>query len=484
MRRRVDSPEPQTPSGGWSLLPLTFHRLSSGSVAVSNAAGELVVLSQPEFEALMSCEIHDQALLRTLKAKHLVRDPDDDLPIELLAMKVRTRYAALAELTKLHIFVVTLRCEHSCQYCQVSRRSSNRAGYDMSVETADAALAVAFASPSRSIKLEFQGGEPFLNFGLIRHLVEQAESLAEATDRDVSFVVTSNLALLDDDIIDFCRDHSVFVSTSLDGPIGIHNANRPRPGGDSWQRTMSGIRRLQDEIGPDSVSALMTTSEASLGRASEIVDTYVEAGLLDIFLRPISPYGLALRTGSHSSYDVTRWLKFYREGLERILAHNRAGIPVVERYAAIILRKLLTNEDSGYVDLRSPSGIGIGALIYNYDGDVYASDEGRMLAEMKDHTFRLGNLHADSYEDFVLSEQLLVPLDESFALSAPMCSTCAFERCCGADPVFHHATAQDFLGRKPTSAFCQRNMGVFELILDLYHSDDFARITFQRWSMS
>ena len=33
-------------------------------------------------------------------------------------------------------------------------------------------------------------------------------------------------------------------------------------------------------------------------------------------------------------------------------------------------------------------------LVYNYDGDVYASDEGRMLAEMNDDTFKIGNVHS------------------------------------------------------------------------------------------
>ena len=80
---------------------------------------------------------------------------------------------------------------------------------------------------------------------------------------------------------------------------------------------------------------------------------------------------------------------------------------------------MLTNDDPGYVDLTSPAGIGIGAIVYNYDGDVYASDEGRMLAEMGDKTFRLGNLHQDSYEEIMLSEALLAPLEESFARQRP-----------------------------------------------------------------
>ena len=59
-------------------------------------------------------------------------------------------------------------------------------------------------------------------------------------------------------------------------------------------------------------------------------------------------------------------------------------------------------------------------MVYNYDGDIYASDEGRMLAEMDDHTFRLGHLATDTYEEIMTSEALLAPLEESFAPSAPM----------------------------------------------------------------
>ena len=154
---------------------------------------------------------------------------------------------------------------------------------------------------------------------------------------------------------------------------------------------------------------------------------------------------------------------------------------MVENYAAIVAKKMFTNDDPGYVDLTSPAGIGLGALVYNYDGDVYASDEGRMLAEMNDHTFRLGNVADSSYADIMLSDKLLDPLEESFTLSVPMCSTCAFEPYCGADPVFHHATMNDAVGHKALSAFCQRNMGVFEAILRRARDDAFARDLLWRW---
>ncbi|MDF5940030.1 hypothetical protein P4234_29535 [Pseudomonas aeruginosa] len=73
----------------------------------------------------------------------------------------------------------------------------------------------------------------------------------------------------------------------------------------------------------------------------------------------------------------------------------------------------------------SPAGAGIAAIVFNYDGSVYASDESRMLAEMGDQSFRLGNILTDSYEDIILSDALLDALEQSFTLSAPMCSDCA-----------------------------------------------------------
>jgi uncharacterized protein len=156
----------------------------------------------------------------------------------------------------------------------------------------------------------------------------------------------------------------------------------------------------------------------------------------------------------------------------------------VRFYAATILAKMLTPFEPGFVDLRSPAGIGIGAIVYNYDGEVYASDEGRMLAEMGDKSFRIGNVHRDSYEDIVLSEALLTPIEESFAASVPMCCDCAFEPFCGADPVFHHATQGDFVGRKPLSAFCKRNMSIFRRLIKVMQNDDEVRHIFLRWANS
>lgn len=142
---------------------------------------------------------------------------------------------------------------------------------------------------------------------------------------------------------------------------------------------------------------------------------------------------------------------------------------------------MLTPFNPGYVDLMSPAGIGISVLVYNYDGDIYASDESRMLAEMGDKKFRLGNVHTDTYEQVMLSDSLLDPLEESYAGSAPMCADCAFEPYCGAEPVYHYATQGDYVGRKPSSDFCARNMGIFRDLIQRYLDDPEVARIFHRW---
>ncbi len=472
----------ETAEPAWELLPFQFERFDTERVLLTNMVGEQLFVKSEQLDEIVRKSLPaNSPLVRDLRSKHILREAGDELPLELLALKTRTRYDRLADFTALHMFVVSLRCDHSCPYCQVSRQSADREQFDMSEATAEKALEMVFKSPSRQIKIEFQGGETLLNFPLIRKIVESAEKINETEQRDLAFVIATNLAMLDDDVLAFCDLHDIYISTSLDGPADLHNANRPRPGRDSWQLASEGIRRVRETLGPDRVSALMTTTEASLTRVREIVDTYVELGFMSIFLRPLSPYGFAIKTKSYAAYDTDRWLAFYEEGLDYILELNAQGLPMTEVYAAIVLKKMLTSEDPGYVDLASPARIGIGAIVYNYDGDVYASDESRMLGEMGDTSFRLGNLHRDSYADIMLSDALLGPLEESFTLSVPMCSDCAFEPYCGSNPVFHQATMGDTVGRKPLSAFCRRNMAIFRMLIERYEHDSFAREVFLSW---
>jgi His-Xaa-Ser system radical SAM maturase HxsB len=464
------------------LLPFRFERVAQRGYLVSNMVGDFVRLTDDEFNRLADLRlVPGDGLYEKAYAAHLVTRQGQRAQLQILAMRLRSRMAFLRQPTALHLFVVTLRCEHSCPYCQVSRQSTDRSLFDMSEETAAQALKIALESPSSRIKIEFQGGEPLLNFSLIEKIVLAAEAAAPRVAKSIDFVIASNLALLTDDILAFCKSHGILLSTSLDGPPDLHNKNRPRPGGNSYELAVKGIKRSQEILGPDRVGALMTTTEASLGRVKDIVDEYVSLGLDGIFLRPLSPYGFAVKTKQFQRYGAKRWLDFYASGLRYILDINRQGRHFPELYATLVLRRMRSDRPIGYVDLRSPAGIGLGALVYNYDGRVFASDEGRMLSEMGDNTFELGHVGTATYQSIVLSDKLIDLVASSLTQCAPECSDCVFEAHCGADPVYHHATQGDPAGIKPLSEFCARQKGIMRLLLELLEQSPEDAAILRRW---
>src|SRR5260370_14226781 len=249
----------------YSLLPFRFLQYDERQKILVNEVGEHLFLNNCDFNACVSHQLDQTSdVYLDLKGKHFLFDSDYRVPVELLATKYRTKKAHLAGFTKLHIFVVSLRCEHSCHYCQVSRVSADKALYDMSEETARAALDLVFRAPAQEIKIEFQGGEPLLNFERIVQVVEDAERRSRDADKAVEFVVTTNLALITSAMLRYFKQHSVLISTSLDGPDFIHNANRQLPGNSSDELTIDNVGAAREILGHDRVGALMTATRLSL----------------------------------------------------------------------------------------------------------------------------------------------------------------------------------------------------------------------------
>jgi uncharacterized protein len=470
------------PDGGYRLLPFQFLQFDDKRKIVVNEVGEYLFIENSVFDNFVSHRLQaDSDSYLDLKGKHFLFDTDSIAPFELLATKYRSKKSFLAGFTKLHIFVVSLRCEHSCNYCQVSRVSTDRALYDMSRETASRSLDLVFRSPTSDIKIEFQGGEPLLNFPRIVQIVEQAKERNRAFGKNLDFVITTNLALATDEIFEYCLANNIVISTSLDGPALIHNANRPRPENNSYELTIKNLEKARRILGADKIAALMTATRLSLSHPQEIIDEYVAQGFQSIFLRALSPYGFALKTSKSIGYPVEDFIKFYKTALDYIIQLNLRGINIVETYAQILLTRILTPFATGYVDLQSPAGAGIGVAVYNYDGNVYASDESRMLAEMGDEQFKLGNVHSESYEEIFGGDLLRTIASSSCVESMPGCTDCAFQTFCGADPIHNYATQGSMVGHRPTSDFHKRNFFIIKYLLSLYESDPAIRKVFWAW---
>jgi His-Xaa-Ser system radical SAM maturase HxsB len=463
-------------------LPFRFTRLNARHILLTSEAGEFHVLDSSTFATFAQQEpLPDRDTLRSLEAKHLLYRGSPETAVRLLATKLRTRKSFLRGGPSLHIFVVTLGCDHGCHYCQVSRRLHSAGRYDMSLETATAAVDRLFDSPSRHLTVEFQGGEPLLAFPVIRHIVELIQARNVEEDRRVVFSITSTLHHLTDEILEFMRVHDFQVSTSLDGPADLHDANRPLPGGGAHELTVQGLQRARQALGAESVSALTTLTRRSLERPRGIIDEYVRLGFRSIFLRPLSPYGFAKKAERRLGYTVEDYLRFYETALNYILEINRKGYVIEEAYAKILLSSILTPFPTTYMDLRSPVGSGFGTLVYNYDGGVYASDEGRMLREAGDDTLRLGSV-TDDYQTLMRSPAMQLLAASGLAETLPGCSDCAFVPYCGPDPAGSLSRHRDPVGHRAESEHCQRHMGLFKILFNhLAEGDPRTLKIFEDW---
>ena len=158
-------PQPHT----YTLLPFDFARVHGGQYILTNIVGEYILFPETDLANLIGNTLpvnHPKFL--ELKTKHFLFDNDSSVATDLLSLKLRTKLSILSQFTSLHIFVTTLRCDHSCPYCQVSRVNDQSVQYDMSQDTALKAISLMFRSPSRALKVEFQGGESLLNLPLMR----------------------------------------------------------------------------------------------------------------------------------------------------------------------------------------------------------------------------------------------------------------------------------------------------------------------------
>lgn len=444
------------------LLPFDFTEISGNEVLV-NELGDMIISPKGTVQRIVDKTLVKDDLYKSLVANFFISEQIIPPLAEVYAERLREKKRFLESWTGLHIFVLTLRCNQNCVYCQASSQSEESNCCTMDRETMAKGVELMFRSPSDSITMEFQGGEPSLVPDLIEYGIKIAEEKNKEAKKEIHYVLCSNSIHLTERMLDICKKYGVVISTSLDGPAFLHNANRGKK--DSYEKVVAGIAKGREAVGHDKVSALMTTSVEGLNYPVEIVDEYVKLGFRAIFLRALNPYGHATHNDDWSDY-TNRFIEFYKKALEHIIELNKQGTYFIEEFAAIILRKMLTPYCTGFVDLQSPAGVINSVLIYNYDGGVYCSDESRMLAEFNDYTFRLGSVN-DRYEDLVFGKKAkeIANVWANEALAG--CSDCALKQYCGADPVRNYSTQGDMYGNRATSLLCRKNKAIIEYLISL-----------------
>lgn len=403
-------------------------------VLLTNDTGRYVFLSQEEFKMFINeDERFDPELKEVMESEGFCYSDSSEGYIRRNMDAVREANSYLLTGTSLFILAVTNACNYRCVYCQAN--GMNKISH-MNKEVAEQTLQRIKDSPSNDITIEFQGGEPLMNYEIIKYIVRRGQEVLQ--NKKVQYTVVSNLSLLTEEMAVFFKENNVSVSTSIDGPMELHNYNRPEANKQgSYSDTLRGIEILRSKgVFP---GAIQTTTSKSLACAKEIVDEYVRLGFGQIFLRPLTRLGAAARCWNQIGYDAEDFLKFYRMALNHIIDYNLKGIPVKEYHASILLSKILCGKSVNYMELRSPCGAGIGQVAITANGNVYTCDEGRMMAEMGDEAFCLGNVFTNDYNDWIQSSCCQAICTASLLETLPGCCDCVYKPYCGVCPVINYA---------------------------------------------
>ncbi|MGV8119612.1 MAG: His-Xaa-Ser system radical SAM maturase HxsB [Candidatus Xenobiia bacterium LiM19] len=471
--------------GALTLLPFHFRKLDGNRVLLVNLCGEYLLLDEGDFSRLLKARTPDDlgGLYFPLKGRHFIADKDLDLSINLLAIKMRSKRAYMRDFTALHMVVATARCSCICDYCQASSADPGAKNLDMTTEVAEKVVDVIFDSPSPGVKIEFQGGEPTLNWPIIEFIVKRAQKINRKKKKLLDFVVCSNLMKAEEKWAKFCRENKVSFSTSLDGPGEYHDLHRKsRDGGSSYDRFVKNLEFYRKNIHSRACSALLTITRDNIAHLREIIDHYIDMGFRSIFLRGLNPYGFAVKNRDNLGYAAHEFVQAYRDALEYIIELNMRGVYFSELYAEFLLMRILTPFSTGFVDLQSPAGAGISGAVYDYNGEVYPADEGRMLARMGDKRFLMGNVLHHTHREIFGGPVLRELVRESCVEMLPLCARCVYQPYCGADPVRYYVELGDIRGRRPESEFCSKNMGILDYLFEkLIENDERVIDVFWSW---
>ena len=177
--------------------------------------GDRADVTRPELEACYSdiqTLIDDGKLFSDSKDAHVTQEILQSRPLVIKAMCLHVAHT----------------CNLNCDYCFASQGKYHGERALMSFETGKRALdfLVENSGTRRNLEVDFFGGEPLMNFDVVKQLVGYARGIEKEKNKNFRFTLTTNGMLIDDDVIDFCNKEMSNVVLSLDGRKEINDKHR------------------------------------------------------------------------------------------------------------------------------------------------------------------------------------------------------------------------------------------------------------------
>ncbi len=217
-------------------------------------------------------------------------------------------------------------CNLNCKYCFAGNGEYNGKGL-MSFEVGKRAIdfLIENSGTRHNLEVDFFGGEPLLNFEVVKQLVAYGRSLEKEHNKNFRFTLTTNGVLLNDGIMEFCNNEMSNVVLSLDGRPEVHDRLRTFPNGKgSYGLILPKFKKFADSRGQKNYYIRGTYTHYNTDFASDIIHI-ADMGFKEISIEPVvappeADYAL-------TEDDLPKLLSEYERLAFEMLKRRREGRP-------------------------------------------------------------------------------------------------------------------------------------------------------------
>ena len=356
-----------------------------------------------------------------LKAAGKLFSPDVFAP---MAGTLKERSGDVVKALCLH---VAHTCNLNCAYCFASQGKYHGDRALMSFEVGKRALdfLIEHSCTRRNLEVDFFGGEPLMNWEVVKQLVAYARTQEEAHHKRFRFTLTTNGMLIDDDVIDFCNREMSNVVLSLDGRKEIHDRLRvDYAGNGSYDRIVPKFQKLVKARGGRNYYMRGTFTHANPDFTQDVLHM-ADLGFTELSMEPVvcDPSDPAALTPE----DIEIVKQQYELLAEEMLRREREGHPLTFYHYMIDLT-------GGPCIYKRISGCGSGTeyMAVTPWGDLYPCHQ-----FVGEEAYRLGNIW-----DGVTNTALREEFRACNAYARPECADCWAKLYCsgGCAANAYHAT--------------------------------------------
>ena len=250
----------------------------------SHSHREIIAAMLAKYDSVTEEELLDGfEQIEELKKAGKLFTPDTFAP---MAGKLKQKTSGVVKALCIHI---AHSCNLNCAYCFASQGKYQGERALMSFEVGKQALdfLVANSKGRRNLEVDFFGGEPLMNFDVVKQLVAYARSIEKEAGKNFRFTLTTNGMLIDDDVIEFANKEMSNVVLSLDGRKQIHDRYRvDYVGKGSWERIVPKFQKLVDARGGKNYYMRGTFTHANPDFLEDI-KTMLDLGFTELSMEPV-----------------------------------------------------------------------------------------------------------------------------------------------------------------------------------------------------